>query len=95
AFHISRVPGRTMHWLLSFIRDEATWLLQIEDHSILNTQDVQPENISSFLTEQFGKAKSTLMYEDLEFSRLVEGFSKITNIPIGLGFTNDEILTEQ
>ncbi|KAF0403427.1 hypothetical protein F8M41_009363 [Gigaspora margarita] len=84
-----------MHWLLSFIRDEATWLLQTEDSSILNTQTTQSENLSSFLTEQFGKIKSTLMYEDLEFSRLVEGFSKVTNIPIGLGFTDDEILTEQ
>ncbi|CAG8671469.1 23125_t:CDS:10 [Gigaspora margarita] len=95
AFRISRVPGRTMHWLLSFIRDEATWLLQTEDSSTLNTQTTQSENLSSFLTEQFGKIKSTLMYEDLEFSRLVEGFSKVTNIPIGLGFTDDEILTEQ
>ncbi|RIB05879.1 hypothetical protein C2G38_561463 [Gigaspora rosea] len=95
AFRISRVPGRTMHWLLSFIRDEATWLLQTEDSSLLNTQTTQSENLSSFLTEQFGKIKSTLMYEDLEFSRLVEGFSKVTNIPIGLGFTDDEILTEQ
>ncbi|CAG8461223.1 9123_t:CDS:10, partial [Dentiscutata heterogama] len=95
AFHISRVPGRTMHWLLSFIRDEATWLLQSEDSNILNTQATQSEDIFSFLTEQFGKIKSTLMYEDLEFSRLVEGFSKVTNTPIGLGFTDDEILTEQ
>ncbi|CAG8630708.1 6947_t:CDS:10 [Dentiscutata erythropus] len=95
AFHISRVPGRTMHWLLSFIRDEATWLLQSEDSNILNTQATQSENISSFLTEQFGKIKSTLMYEDLEFSRLVEGFSKVTNTPIGLGFTDYEILAEQ
>ncbi|CAG8663480.1 2599_t:CDS:2, partial [Cetraspora pellucida] len=70
------------------------WLLQIEDHNILNTQDMQSEMISS-LTEQLGKTKRTLMYEDLEFSRLAEGFSKITNIPIGLGFTDDEILAEQ
>ncbi|CAG8448882.1 4766_t:CDS:10 [Scutellospora calospora] len=95
SFHTSRVPGRTMYWLLSFIRDEVTWLLQNEDHAILYTQITQSENISSFLKDQFGKTKYTLMYEDLEFSRLVEGFSKITNIPIDHGFTDDEILMEK
>ncbi|CAG8713404.1 3247_t:CDS:2, partial [Acaulospora colombiana] len=51
----SRIPGHTIHWLLSFIRDEALWLLQDVDRDTASSQAPVSENISSFLSEQFSK----------------------------------------
>ncbi|CAG8562542.1 14430_t:CDS:10, partial [Acaulospora morrowiae] len=87
-----RVPGHTIHWILSFIRDEATWLLQEVDQETVSSQAFTSENISSFLSEQFGKLSRTLMYDDLELSRFIEGFSKVTNIKVKISLTDEEVI---
>ncbi|CAG8497044.1 7560_t:CDS:10, partial [Diversispora eburnea] len=91
-FHESRVFGHIMQWILSFISEEATWLLLQEDNQ--ENDSSKSENISSFLSEQFSKLSRTLMYDNLELSKIIEGFSKFTNIKWKIRFTEEEIIVD-
>ncbi|RIA82135.1 hypothetical protein C1645_788951 [Glomus cerebriforme] len=87
----SRVPGQTIHWLLSFIRDQADWLYSNSD----STEIQRNEDLRNFLSEKFSKMSKTLLYEDLELLRIVQGISKINNIKMKSDFTQEEILFSQ
>ena len=53
----SRVPGQTIHWLLSFIRDQAGWLYSTNVDAD-STEIQKNEDLRAFLAEKFGKVKN-------------------------------------
>ncbi|GBC03934.1 hypothetical protein RclHR1_00540044 [Rhizophagus clarus] len=93
----SRVPGQTIHWLLSFIRDQTGWLYSINYENVnADSKEIQRrEDFRAFLAEKFSKMSRTLLYEDLELLRMVQGISKINDIKVKPDFTQEEMIVSQ
>ncbi|CAI2162118.1 5751_t:CDS:10 [Funneliformis geosporum] len=93
-FDDSEIPGQTIQWLLSFIRDQAGWLYSINYEEVdVDAAEIQRiKNFRAFLSEKFCKISKTLLYEDLELLRMVQGFSKVNDIKVKPDVTNEEIL---
>jgi len=55
----SEIPGQTIHWLLSFIRDQAGWLYSTNHKNVdADIAEVQRnEHLRDFLAEKFCKVK--------------------------------------
>ncbi|CAG8455643.1 12702_t:CDS:10 [Rhizophagus irregularis] len=90
----SRVPGQTIHWLLIFIRDQAGWLYSSNNDA--DSKEIQRrDDFRAFLAEKFSRMSRTLLYEDLELLRMVQGISKINDIKVKPDFTQEEMLVSQ
>ncbi|CAG8638771.1 5112_t:CDS:10 [Funneliformis mosseae] len=96
-FDDSEIPGQTIQWLLSFIRDQAGWLysINLEDVDADAAEFQRIKIFRAFLSEKFCKISKTLLYEDIELLRMVQGISKVNDIKVNPDYTNEEIIISQ